>query len=103
MISLGSTWAQVEINFPVGSHYCLTDLTVDSNDITVLVSGEQKHYFHLWGSHCAAHLKFYICYGTPCSAIISCITNTFIDIGPINAFVTTKRFHSRILTFIHQS
>jgi hypothetical protein len=30
-------------------HYCLTDLTVDSNDITVLVSGEQKHYFHLWG------------------------------------------------------
>jgi hypothetical protein len=25
-------------------HYCLTDLTVDSNDITV-----QKHYFHLWG------------------------------------------------------
>jgi hypothetical protein len=27
-------------------HYCLTDLTVDSNDITVLVSGEQKHYFH---------------------------------------------------------
>jgi hypothetical protein len=23
-------------------HYCLTDLTVDSNDITVLVSGEQK-------------------------------------------------------------
>jgi hypothetical protein len=26
-----------------------TDLTVDSNDITVLVSGEQKHYFHLWG------------------------------------------------------
>jgi hypothetical protein len=22
---------------------------VDSNDITVLVSGEQKHYFHLWG------------------------------------------------------
>jgi hypothetical protein len=31
------------------NHYCLTDLTVDSNDITVLVSGEQKHYFHLWG------------------------------------------------------
>jgi hypothetical protein len=34
-------------------HYCLTDLTepwsVDSNDITVLVSGEQKHYCHLWG------------------------------------------------------
>jgi hypothetical protein len=30
-------------------HYCLTDLSVDSNDITVLVSGEQKHYFHLWG------------------------------------------------------
>jgi hypothetical protein len=28
---------------------CLTDLTVDSNDITVLFSGEQKHYFHLWG------------------------------------------------------
>jgi hypothetical protein len=27
----------------------LTDLTVDSNDITVLVSGEQTHYFHLWG------------------------------------------------------
>jgi hypothetical protein len=26
----------------------ITDLTVDSNDITVLVSGEQKHYFHLW-------------------------------------------------------
>jgi hypothetical protein len=22
---------------------------VDSNDITVLVSGEQNHYFHLWG------------------------------------------------------
>jgi hypothetical protein len=22
---------------------------VDSNNITVLVSGEQKHYFHLWG------------------------------------------------------
>jgi hypothetical protein len=22
---------------------------VDSNDITALVSGEQKHYFHLWG------------------------------------------------------
>jgi hypothetical protein len=32
-------------------HYCLTDLSVDSNDITVLVSGEQKHYFHLWGLH----------------------------------------------------
>jgi hypothetical protein len=31
------------------SHYCLTDLSVDSNDITALVSGEQKHYFHLWG------------------------------------------------------
>jgi hypothetical protein len=31
------------------NHYCLTDLSVDSNDITVLVSGEQKHYFHLWG------------------------------------------------------
>jgi hypothetical protein len=30
-------------------HYCLTDLSVDSNDITALVSGEQKHYFHLWG------------------------------------------------------
>jgi hypothetical protein len=30
-------------------HYCLTDLTVDSNDITVLVSGEQKHYFHVCG------------------------------------------------------
>jgi hypothetical protein len=29
--------------------YCLTDLSVDSNDITALVSGEQKHYFHLWG------------------------------------------------------
>jgi hypothetical protein len=28
-------------------HYCLTDLSVDSNDITALVSGEQKHYFHL--------------------------------------------------------
>jgi hypothetical protein len=28
--------------------YCL-DLTVDSNDITVFVSGEQNHYFHLWG------------------------------------------------------
>jgi hypothetical protein len=41
-------------NYPLSSytgitHYCLTDLTVDSNDITVLVSGEQKHYFHLWG------------------------------------------------------
>jgi hypothetical protein len=23
--------------------------TVDSNDITVLFSGEQKHYFYLWG------------------------------------------------------
>jgi hypothetical protein len=22
---------------------------VEVNDITVLVSGEQKHYFHLWG------------------------------------------------------
>jgi hypothetical protein len=31
-------------------HYCLTDLSVDSNYITVLVSGEQKHYFHLWES-----------------------------------------------------
>jgi hypothetical protein len=31
------------------NHYCLTDLSVDSNDITALVSGEQKHYFHLWG------------------------------------------------------
>jgi hypothetical protein len=31
------------------THYCLTDLSVDSNDITALVSGEQKHYFHLWG------------------------------------------------------
>jgi hypothetical protein len=30
-------------------HYCLTDLSVDSNDITALVLGEQKHYFHLWG------------------------------------------------------
>jgi hypothetical protein len=30
-------------------HYCLTDLSVDSNDITALVSGEQKHYFNLWG------------------------------------------------------
>jgi hypothetical protein len=30
-------------------HYCLTDLSVDSNDITALVSGDQKHYFHLWG------------------------------------------------------
>jgi hypothetical protein len=30
-------------------HYCHTDLTVYSYDITVLVSGEQKHYFHLWG------------------------------------------------------
>jgi hypothetical protein len=30
-------------------HYWLTDLSVDSNDITALVSGEQKHYFHLWG------------------------------------------------------
>jgi hypothetical protein len=29
------------------ANYCLTDLTVDSSDITVLVSGEQKHYFHL--------------------------------------------------------
>jgi hypothetical protein len=28
------------------SHYCLT---MESNDITALVSGEQKHYFHLWG------------------------------------------------------
>jgi hypothetical protein len=27
----------------------LADLTVDNNDITVLVSGEQKHYFHLCG------------------------------------------------------
>jgi hypothetical protein len=34
---------------PKYTHYCLTDLSVDSNDITVLVSGEQKHYFHLWG------------------------------------------------------
>jgi hypothetical protein len=31
------------------THYCLTDLSVDSNDITALVSGEQKRYFHLWG------------------------------------------------------
>jgi hypothetical protein len=31
------------------THYCLTDLSVDSNDITALVSGEQKHYFYLWG------------------------------------------------------
>jgi hypothetical protein len=31
------------------SHYCLTDLSVDSNDITALVSGDQKHYFHMWG------------------------------------------------------
>jgi hypothetical protein len=31
-------------------HYCLTDLSVDSTvDSTALVSGEQKHYFHLWG------------------------------------------------------
>jgi glucan phosphoethanolaminetransferase (alkaline phosphatase superfamily) len=30
-------------------HYCLTDLSVESNDITALVSLEQKHYFHLWG------------------------------------------------------
>jgi hypothetical protein len=30
-------------------HYSLTDLSVDCNDITALVSGEQKHYFHLWG------------------------------------------------------
>jgi hypothetical protein len=27
----------------------ITDLTVDSNDNTVLVSGEQKPYIHLWG------------------------------------------------------
>jgi hypothetical protein len=33
----------------INTHYCLTDLSVDSNDITALVSGEQKHYFHLWG------------------------------------------------------
>jgi hypothetical protein len=26
----------------------ITVLTVDSNDSTVLVSGEQKHYFHMW-------------------------------------------------------
>jgi hypothetical protein len=30
-------------------HYCPTVITVDSNDITAQVSGEQKHYFHLWG------------------------------------------------------
>jgi hypothetical protein len=36
-------------NYTRSYHYCLTDLSVDNNDITVLVSGEQKHYFHLWG------------------------------------------------------
>jgi hypothetical protein len=38
--------ADVTIGF---DHYCLTDPSVDSSDITVLVSGEQKHDFHLWG------------------------------------------------------
>jgi hypothetical protein len=36
-------------DYLINFHYCLTDLSVDSNDITALVSGEQKHYFHLWG------------------------------------------------------
>jgi hypothetical protein len=40
---------QITIIFQDNAHYCLTDLSVDSNDITALVSGEQKHYFHLWG------------------------------------------------------
>jgi hypothetical protein len=39
---------QLKIMIGVKNHYCHTDLTVDSNDITMLVSGEQKHYFHLW-------------------------------------------------------
>jgi hypothetical protein len=49
-------WALVWVSFSAAKivscnnkHYCLTDLSVDSNDITALVSGEQKHYFHLWG------------------------------------------------------
>jgi hypothetical protein len=33
-------------DYSSNDHYCLTDLSVDSNDITVLLSGEQKHYFH---------------------------------------------------------
>jgi hypothetical protein len=32
-------------------HYCLTAITVDSNDITALVLGEQKHYFHFFKSN----------------------------------------------------
>jgi hypothetical protein len=39
----------LDIPFKEKRHYCLTDLSVDSNDITALVSGQQKHYFHLWG------------------------------------------------------
>jgi hypothetical protein len=46
--SWGTTWGASR-NFKGLYHYRLTDLSVDSNDITALVSGEQKHYFHFWG------------------------------------------------------
>jgi hypothetical protein len=46
-IKMGLYWCQLnwkDYIFSLPDRY-----SVDSNDITVLVSGEQKHYFHLWG------------------------------------------------------
>jgi hypothetical protein len=51
IISVENPLQLVYVVSPAGCnfHYSLTDLSVDCNDITALVSGEQKHYFHLWG------------------------------------------------------
>jgi hypothetical protein len=47
IIYISGTSKNKSRNLPLLLYHLL--FTVDSNDITVLVSGEQNHYFHMWG------------------------------------------------------
>jgi hypothetical protein len=56
----------VRISINGNFNYCLTVTIVDSNDIIAQVSGEQKHYFHLWGP--VVPLEKTMCFYSPSTA-----------------------------------
>jgi hypothetical protein len=45
---------KVQVRVAMLDNY-ITVITVESNDITAQVSGEQKHHFHLWGLQKSLH------------------------------------------------
>jgi hypothetical protein len=49
--SKATSMAKYVISYSICSFFVIIFFKekVDGNDITVLVSGQQKHYFHLWG------------------------------------------------------